>query len=105
MSGGAIQPRQLAKKPEVVKALTRHRDKIAALVTLGLRFESCHASDLLDSAIAMQARYGLLTNDSLIVAMALRLHADGLVSADECFATVAEIRVYGPSDLTLLPQS
>ncbi len=102
---GGNPARQLAKRPEVVKRLTRYRDKIEALVTLGLRFESCQESDLLDRAIEIQARCGLLTNDSLIAAMALRVNADGLVSADERFAQISEIRVYTPSDLSRATKS
>ena len=47
----------------------------------------------------MQERYGLLTNDSVIAAMALRLEADALVSADTRFKVVKELTIYAPSDL------
>ena len=93
--------RQLAEKPETVKNLTMYREKVRALVTLGLGFEPCHESDLLTKAIELQKRYGLLTNDSLIAAMALRLDADALASADERFLDISEIRAYVPSDLKL----
>lgn len=98
---GPNPARQLAEKPETVKNLTMYREKVRALVTLGLGFEPCHQSDLLTKAIELQQRYGLLTNDSLIAAMALRLDADALASADERFLDISEIRVYVPSDLKL----
>lgn len=96
---GANPARQLAGKPEVVKGLTMYRDKVRALVTLGLGFEPCQETDLLSKALEVQERYGLLTNDSLIAAMALRLEADALVSADARFGDIKEIRVYAPSDV------
>lgn len=98
---GPNPARQLAGKPEVVKRLTMYRDKVRALVTLGLGFEPCHETDLMEKAFEMQERYGLLTNDSLIAAMAIRIEADALVSADARFRVVKELKHYAPSDLKL----
>ncbi|OGQ80568.1 MAG: hypothetical protein A3F90_01980 [Deltaproteobacteria bacterium RIFCSPLOWO2_12_FULL_60_19] len=97
--GGGNPARQLAGKPEVVKRLTLYREKIKALFTLGLAFEPCAKADLADKAFYLQERYGLLTNDSVILAIAMRLDADALVSADAQFREIKEIRVYSPSDL------
>ncbi|MFQ5851506.1 MAG: type II toxin-antitoxin system VapC family toxin [Candidatus Binatia bacterium] len=98
---GANPARQLARKPEVVKGLTLYREKVRALVTLGLGFEPCHEDDLLGKALEVQEQYGLLTNDSLIAAMALRMEADALVSADSRFRVVKELKLYEPSDVKL----
>jgi predicted nucleic acid-binding protein len=98
---GPNPARQLAEKPEVVKKLTLYRDKVRALVTLGLRFEPCHESDLLGKAFEIQERYGLLTNDSLIAAIALRIGADVLASADMRFQGIKEFRTHAPSDIKL----
>jgi predicted nucleic acid-binding protein len=96
---GGNPGRQLSAKPELVKSLTLYRDKVRALVTLGLGFEPRNQTDLMDKAFEIQERYGLLTNDSLIAAIALRLEADALVSADARFKVIEGLRVYAPSDL------
>ena len=96
---GANPARQLAGKPDIVKGLTMCRDKVKALVTIGLRFEPCRETDLFGKALEVQERYGLLTNDSLIAAIALRMEADVLVSADARFQEIKEIRVCVPSDV------
>ncbi len=96
---GGNPARQLAAKPEVVKRLALYRDKVKALFTLGLGFEACTKSDLADRALNLQERYGLLTNDSVILAIAMRLDADALVTADARFRGIKEIKVYSPSDL------
>lgn len=96
---GGNPGRQLSAKPELVKSLTLYRDKVRALVTLGLGFEPCNQTDLMDKAFEIQERYGLLTNDSLIAAITLRLEADALVSADARFKVIEGLRVYAPSDL------
>ena len=51
---GPNPARQLAEKPDVVKKLTIYRDKLRALMTLGLGFEPCHESDLLGKALEIQ---------------------------------------------------
>jgi predicted nucleic acid-binding protein len=98
---GGNPAKQLGAKPEVVKRLAIYRDKVTALVTLGLGFEACTKTDLLDKALFLQERYGLLTNDSVIAAMALRLDADALVSADTRFKVVKDLTIYSPSDLNM----
>jgi predicted nucleic acid-binding protein len=105
--GASLQAQRLLRRIErrdlldVVKRLTLHRDKIKALTTLGLGFEPCTKADLMDKAFEIQERYGFLTNDSVILAIALRLDADALVSADTRFQVTKDIRVYAPSDLRL----
>lgn len=98
---GGNPAKRLGAKPEVVKRLTIYRDKVAALVTLGLGFAACTRTDLLDKALPLQERYGLMTNDSVIAAMAIRLEADALVSADTRFKVVKDLNVYAPSDLKM----
>ncbi len=96
---GGNPGRQLSGKPELVKSLTLYRDKVRGLMTLGLGFEPCHEADLMDKAFEMQERYGLLTNDSLIAAIALRLEADALVTGDARFKVIRGLTVYAPSDV------
>ena len=93
--------KQLAAKPDVIKRLTIYRDKVTALATLGLRFEACTKTDLLDTALPFQERYGLMTNDSVIAAIAVRLEADALVTADNKFKVVKGLNVYAPWDLKM----
>ena len=92
---GPNPARQLAEKPDVVKKLTIYRDKVRALMTLGLGFEPCHEGDLLGKALEIQDRH------SLIAAIALRIEADVLVSADTRFQAIKELRTYAPSDVKL----
>jgi predicted nucleic acid-binding protein len=98
---GPNPARQLAEKSDAVRKLTIYRDKIRALMTLGLGFEPCLESDLLEKALELQERYGLPTNDSLIAAIALRIEADVLDSADTRFQAIKQLRICAPSDLKL----
>ena len=91
----------LARKPDIVRSLSLYQSKVRDLLGLGLRFESCTQDDLLQSAFALQKRHGLLTNDSVLLAMAIRLEADCLASSDRSFQIIEEITVFAPSDLRL----
>lgn len=96
---GPNPARKLARRPEVVKRLGLYKEKIAALRNLSLGFEPCTSADFFGTAFAYQERYGLLMNDSLILATAFRLKADVLVTADAAFRGVTELQVAMPSDL------
>lgn len=90
---------KLSRKPNLVKSLSLYRNKIRALIDLGLGFIPCNREDFFEGAFKLQEKYGLLTNDSIIVAIALRLQADVLVSTDRVFEKVKEIKIARPSDM------
>lgn len=96
---GPNPARQLSARPEVIRKLTIYQDKIQALMAMGFAFEPCHEDDLLGKAVEIQRQYGLLTNDSLIAAITLRIGADALVSADMRYTEVSQLTVYTPTDL------
>ncbi len=100
ISGGNPAAR-LAAKPDVIRSLSLYQTKVRSLVDLGLRFEPCTQDDLMQSAFELQKRYGLLTNDAVVLAVALRLQADCLVSSDKAFRKVTEIDTFFPSDLRI----
>lgn len=98
----ASRPAQrLAGKPEAVQRLSLYRDKLAALATMGFGFEPCTRHDFMESAFEHQKKYGLLTNDSVVLAIALRLKANALITADQALLSVRDIPVFRPTDLRL----
>lgn len=96
---GSNPAARLAAKPEAVRKLSLCGAKVLALFELGTRFEPCTLQDLTRAAFKLQEKYGLLTNDAVILAVALRLKADVLVSADRAFRTVTELAVARPTDV------
>jgi predicted nucleic acid-binding protein len=92
---------RLAEKPDAVRALSLYRAKVKALVDMGLGFEACTLPDLTDAAFGLQQKYGLLTNDSLVLAVAIRREADAIVSTDKGFQSIKEIPVYRPTDFRI----
>jgi predicted nucleic acid-binding protein len=98
---GPNPARKLAKQPNVVKTLGLYRAKVLALLDLGLGFEPCTRDDFFKNALKLQTKYGLLTNDSVLLATAIRLQADVMATADTAFQKVSELNIAMPSDLTL----
>lgn len=96
---GSSPAARLSSKPEAIKALSIYRAKVQALVDLGLGFEACALKDLTKTAFGLQEKYGLLTNDAVVLAVAIRLKADALVSGDRAFHGVTEVVVHSPTDL------
>ena len=92
-------------QPNLARTFTLYQMKVRALVELGLRFEPCEQADLLQSGFDLQQRYGLLTNDAVTLAVAVRLKADCLVASDLRFRFVEEIDVLAPSDLRIRESS
>lgn len=100
ISGGNPAAR-LSERPEVVRSLSIYQAKVKALLEMGLAFEPCVIGDLAVAGFSLQQRYGLLTNDSVVLAIALRLKADALATTDKGFRPVTEISVYRPTDLRI----
>lgn len=93
--------RRLRQEPAKVKDLAMYRDKVKALATLGLGIEPCTKTDLMDSAFKLQERYGLLTADAVLLAVAIRLKADAIVTVGTGFKGVSEVQIYLPSDVRM----
>ena len=90
---GPNPARKLSEHPEIVRSLTAYRESLAELYIMGLRFEPVRREDVLNGAIEIQKRHGLLTNDSIIAACAMRLGADYLVTSDRGLAIQTEVQV------------
>lgn len=90
---GPNPARKLAERPDLVRRLFAHRARLRELAATGLRYVAVTREDVVQGALDLQARLGLLTNDSIIAACAIRIGADCLLTFDAAFAAVTETRV------------
>jgi predicted nucleic acid-binding protein len=81
-----------------VRRLYVYRTKLDALKDMGLRIAPHSRADF-DRALDLQSEHGLLTTDSVILATALRLGADHLVTTDRTFGAVSDIDVLVIDDI------
>jgi predicted nucleic acid-binding protein len=90
--------RALSEKPESVRRLTNYAKQMHEFLGIGLRLEPVTRVDLIES-MSVQREFGLLTNDSLLVAVARRINCESIASADKGFAGLRGLTVYEPSDI------
>jgi predicted nucleic acid-binding protein len=95
---GGNPAKKLSEKPGLVSSLYLYESVFEDILNLGMNIEVIEKQDLTE-ALAVQRKYGLLTNDSLIIAVAKRLRITSLVSADKVFGKVKSITLYSPDDI------
>ncbi|MEA1946962.1 MAG: type II toxin-antitoxin system VapC family toxin [Thermodesulfobacteriota bacterium] len=95
---GPNPSRHLTKRPEVIQSLSIYREKITALLDLGLGFEACKKEDVL-GGLETQNKYGLLIKDAILLNIALRIEADVVVSKNTVFHAIEHITNASPSDI------
>jgi predicted nucleic acid-binding protein len=92
------QAHKLRDKPNVVRELHAYQEQVEQIPLLGIEVQSIEPS-LLFRAANLRGKYGLLTNDSLVLQAAVDAASDGLATADGDFECVTELLVYRPADL------
>ena len=88
---------KLRRRPAAVKKLHLYQEQVEKIPLMGIAIIPLDLK-VLTSAAALRTRYGLMTNDSLILASALDRGIEQLASADSDFASIQEIKVYRPGD-------
>ena len=90
--------KKLRARPDVARRLHVYQEQVERIPLMGVNVIAFDLGALLHSA-DVRRRYGLLVNDSLVVAAAQAAGVEHLASADADFDRVKELRVYRPSDL------
>lgn len=88
----------LSKKREVVRHLDEYAEMVRDILGGDLAVEAIRAEDFL-VALELQKQHGMLTNDSLNLAVAKRLGIREIATADGSFDLVQGLIVYKPVDL------
>jgi predicted nucleic acid-binding protein len=86
---------RLQSHPQLISSLSKHRGVIAAVRALNLQVEPM-TTDLLDAAALLSPQQLLLTNDALTIAVMQRLLLEDLVTNDDNFDSISDIRVWKP---------
>jgi len=93
--------RKLGEHPELVRQLSRYQAALDSISSMRVAVLDLTES-LLESGLRLQSRYGLLTNDSLIVATMLQAGIRTIASADQRLANVTDVELAVPTDLPIL---
>lgn len=97
---GPNPAKQLGEHPERVRGLVRYEGIVRDILGIGLLIEPLQREDFL-TAMMVQRQAGLLTNDALLVAVAQRMRANSIASADQALARVQGMLLYSPDDLEI----
>lgn len=95
---GSNPARALAERPELVRQLSAYAEDVRALLDGALTIAESYAQDFL-VALELQKQYGLLSNDSLNLAIARRHGIKEIATADKSFDAIQGFIVYKPGDL------
>ena len=90
--------KKLRAKPAVVGGLHVYQEQVERIPLMGVDVLPLDIGTLLGSA-HFRRQYGLLVNDSLVVAVERGAGVAHLASADPDFGRVKELTLYQPSDL------
>ena len=90
--------RALGERPDLVRKLARSEIQVREFLNLGLRLEPVFPADVLE-AVRVQRESGLLTNDSLLLAVLRRLNVRILVTADTAFRDIPGFALFAPDDI------
>lgn len=102
VSKGLVSPGNVAKKlkekPDLVKKLSDYARYGLCIPEMGIQIVPYIFTDCTHSQ-QYRKKYGLLTNDSLLLSTMTKLHCFNLATADEDFLKVEEITVFRPGDI------
>jgi predicted nucleic acid-binding protein len=95
---GANPSQKLARSPGVVRKLHLYEEWTFAIPRMGIEVEEVTFADFLLS-MDIRRKTGLLTLDSLILAVMSRLNISNLASADRAFSQTEKIKLFSPEDI------
>lgn len=102
VAAGLVVGRDVVKKlrarPELVRRLHVYREQVERIPLMGVDIAPLDVGTLLRSA-DIRREYGLLVNDSLVVAVARGTGIGHLASADPDFGRIKDLKLYRPGDL------
>ena len=90
--------KKLRARPDLVRRLHVYQEQIERVPLMGVDIVPIEVGTLLRSA-DIRREYGLLVNDSLVVAAARGAGIGQLASADPDFGRVKDLELYRPGDL------
>jgi predicted nucleic acid-binding protein len=96
---GSNPARALARRPDLVRQLRVYAEDVRDLLAGDLTIETVQTEDF-EAALELQRKHGLLTNDSLNLAVAKRLGVQGIATADANFDAIQGLIVYKPQEIT-----
>lgn len=99
---GLVAPGNIAKKlkgkPEIITGLAIYADQVKKIPAMNISVIPL-SEELCFQALNWQQQYGLMTNDSILLAACREYNCWNLASNDRVFSRVKEITLWQPADV------
>jgi uncharacterized protein len=95
---GGQPARKLKEQPEIIKSLHEYNQSVQQIPRMHIRVRTI-TSAVVRASEAIRVQEGLMTNDSVTVALMRKLGLTDVATADADFNNASHIRVYQPEDI------
>jgi predicted nucleic acid-binding protein len=95
---GGQPARKLKEQPEVIKGLHEYNQAVQQIPRMRIRVRTITPA-MVRASEAIRVQEGLMTNDSVTVALMRKMGVTDVATADADFNNVSHIRVYQPGDI------
>jgi len=95
---GGQPARKLKEQPEIIKSLRAYNQSVRQIPRLRIRVRTI-TSAIVRASETIRMQEGLMTNDSVTVALMRMMGLIDIATADADFDNVSHIRVYQPGDI------
>jgi len=95
---GGQPARKLKEHPEIIKSLHEYNQSVQQISRLRIRVRPL-TSAIVKAGEAIRVQEGLMTNDSVTVALGQKMGLRDVATADADFNTISHIRVCQPGDI------
>ena len=96
---GGQPARKLKEQPEIIKVLREYNQSVQHIPRLNIRVRTI-TSGVVRASEAIRVQNGLMTNDSITVALMRKLSLTAIATADADFDNISDLRVYQPGDIS-----
>ena len=90
--------KKLRERPELVQQLRKHAESVHTIRAMNIESIALTTAAV-EASAAVRQQYGLLTNDSILVAVMKELGLTRVATLDKDFDRVKELQVYQPTDV------
>jgi len=96
---GGQPARKLKEQPEIIKVLREYNQSVQQIPRLNIRLRTI-TSGVVRASEAIRVQNGLMTNDSITVALMRKLSLTAIATADADFDAISVLSVYQPGDIS-----
>jgi len=96
---GGQPARKLKEQPEIIKVLREYNQSVQQIPRLNIRVRTI-TSGVVRASEAIRVQNGLMTNDSITVALMRKLSLTAIATADADFDAISVLSVYQPGDIS-----